>query len=37
MDSLPKDLPDYLVKAANTRFVEVQEAYERISEARQMG
>lgn len=36
VDSLPKDLPDYLVKAANKRFVEVQEAYERISEARKM-
>ncbi len=36
VDSLPKDLPDYLVKAANKRFVEVQEAYERISGARKM-
>jgi hypothetical protein len=36
VDSLPKDLPDYLVKAANRRFVEVQESYERISEARKM-
>ena len=34
VDSLPKDLPEYLVKAANQRFIEVQEAYDRIREAR---
>jgi hypothetical protein len=36
VDSLPKDLPDYLVKAANKRFNEVQEAYDLIREARKM-
>lgn len=36
VDSLPKDLPDYLVKAANQRFVEVQEAYDIIRDARKM-
>ena len=36
VDSLPKDLPEYLVKAANKRFVEVQEAYDLIRDARKM-
>lgn len=34
VDSLPKDLPDYLVKAANKRFHEIREAYEKIMAAR---
>jgi DnaJ like chaperone protein len=36
VDSLPKDLPEYLVKAANKRFMEVQEAYDLIRDARKM-
>jgi hypothetical protein len=36
VDSLPKDLPDYLVKAANKRFNEVQEAYDLIRQVRKI-
>jgi hypothetical protein len=35
VDSLPKDLPDYLVQAVNARFREVREAYERVMKARE--
>lgn len=34
VDSLPKDLPDYLVQAVNARFREVREAYEMIMKSR---
>jgi len=34
VDSLPKDLPDYLRDAANKRFREVHEAYETIMKSR---
>lgn len=34
VDSLPNDLPDYLVDAANKRFREVHQSYQRIMKAR---
>jgi DnaJ-domain-containing protein 1 len=34
IDSLPKGLPDYLVKAANQRFHEIQTAYETVTKSR---
>lgn len=34
VDSLPKNLPDYLVQAANRRFHEIQTAYENIENYR---
>jgi hypothetical protein len=37
IDSLPKGLPDYLVQAANRRFHQVQDAYDKIMQARKDG
>lgn len=37
VDSLPKDLPDYLVQAVNARFREVREAYETVMKSRGNG
>lgn len=34
VDSLPKELPDYLVQAANQKFRQVQESYETIMNSR---
>lgn len=34
VDSLPKELPDYLVKAANKRFHQIRESYEKIMASR---
>jgi DnaJ-class molecular chaperone len=34
VDALPRDLPDYLVEAANQRFREIQSAYELVMRSR---